>query len=293
MSSFGGNGFRVDTFFGDGPWLFAHRGFHSESCPENSVLAFEAAKKANFGIELDVTLCKTGELVLFHDDRIEDSEDIERPHDLTGRIHDLSFGELEAVTYKKTGAPLGLLKDALEAVGGAVPMVIEIKIRELFNWKRARESAKAVMDVLVESGYPKDRLLLASFHPKVLAALRELDESYFRSLIVQSYVEHSAVSRTLWQGLMNKLPMSEQARPDVLMTEHELMDQERMTLRTNQGYRMLPWLTDHRNVLRGIERPEESIVYSEAVCKMSDLGVAGLITDHPKAAATIRALSIG
>ena len=75
--------------------------------------------------------------------------------------------------------------------------------------------------------------------------------------------------------------MSEKSRPDVLMTEHFIIDEDRMKTRTAQGYRMLPWLTDHRNLLRDHEQPENSEAFTETVKRLFRLGVSGLITDHP------------
>src|SRR5207302_812759 len=46
---------------------FAHRGLHSDGCPENSLPAFDAAIHAGFGIELDVRLSADGAPVVFHD----------------------------------------------------------------------------------------------------------------------------------------------------------------------------------------------------------------------------------
>lgn len=278
---------RVDEFFGDGFPLFAHRGLHEAGFPENSLEAFQAARDEGFAIELDVSLCASGELILFHDERIEESDELERPEGLVGRIQDLDYQRLKEARFKATGAVLPTLGEVLEEVGGQVPIIVEIKIREVFQWSRARALAAAVLELLGGRSYPKAKLLLASFHPVVLVALNELDPSYFRSQIIESYSEHGAMSRAIWQKFMNKLPMSEKSQPDVLMTEHFVVDEERAERRHSQGYRLLPWLTDHRNLLKGHEKPEDSEVFREAVLRLKQLGVAGIITDHPRKAREI------
>lgn len=53
------------------PLLWAHRGLSSRA-PENSMAAFALARSEGIpGLELDVQCCKTGELVVFHDETLE------------------------------------------------------------------------------------------------------------------------------------------------------------------------------------------------------------------------------
>ena len=52
------------------PYLFAHRGC-SKDAPENTLAAFELARQRGMpGIELDIHLCKSGELIVTHDDNL-------------------------------------------------------------------------------------------------------------------------------------------------------------------------------------------------------------------------------
>lgn len=59
---------RRDGFYFDRPLVIAHRGAR-DVAPENTLAAFVAAIDAGSdGIELDVTRCATGEIVVIHDD---------------------------------------------------------------------------------------------------------------------------------------------------------------------------------------------------------------------------------
>ena len=61
------------------PLVFAHRGA-SGYAPENTLEAFDlAARMGAHGVELDVHICRNGELVVAHD------ETVERVSDGTGR----------------------------------------------------------------------------------------------------------------------------------------------------------------------------------------------------------------
>ena len=70
------------------PVLFAHRGC-SYAAPENTLAAFQKAKEFGIpGIELDVRLCASGEMVVFHDD------DFKRIFDREGTVEETSFEDL-------------------------------------------------------------------------------------------------------------------------------------------------------------------------------------------------------
>ena len=55
-------------------WLvetpIAHRGFHDDAHPENSISAFKNAIAHGYAIELDVQLLSDGTVVVFHDESL-------------------------------------------------------------------------------------------------------------------------------------------------------------------------------------------------------------------------------
>lgn len=108
------------------PWLtarpFAHRGDHlGGASPENSLAAFRAAVEGGFGIELDVRLTSDDHAVVFHDERLQR---------LTGdprRVEDVGLEELRALRLRGTAERVPTLREALDAVGGHVPVLVEVK----------------------------------------------------------------------------------------------------------------------------------------------------------------------
>lgn len=69
----------------------AHRGY-SGRYPENTRIAFEKAVENGFtGVELDVHMCNSGELVIVHD------ENLERTSGFNGLIKDMSFMSLTRI----------------------------------------------------------------------------------------------------------------------------------------------------------------------------------------------------
>lgn len=100
---------------------FAHRGLHGDGIAENSLSAFKAAADEGYGIELDVRLSSDGVLVVFHDDTLERVVGIE------GRVDVYSADELGKMSLSGTSDGIPKFSEVLEAVGGRVPLLVEIK----------------------------------------------------------------------------------------------------------------------------------------------------------------------
>ena len=106
-------------------WLcneyIAHRGFHSETAPENSLAAFENAIKHNYAIELDVRALSDGTVVVFHD------ETLGRMTGADGFISNYSYEDIKDLRLLKTQEKIPTLDEVLAFVDGRTPILIEIK----------------------------------------------------------------------------------------------------------------------------------------------------------------------
>jgi len=104
-------------------WDYAHRGLHdSRACiPENSMSAFKAAVENGYGIELDVRLTADNQLVIMHD------ENLLRMCGVNRKVTNMQLRELEGLRLAKSNESIPLFKDALQLIGGKVPVIIEIK----------------------------------------------------------------------------------------------------------------------------------------------------------------------
>ena len=98
----------------------AHRGLHIDF-PENSLSAFRAAAEHGYAIETDVRLSADGRLVIFHDD------DLARMTGDARAVRECSVPELKRLRLEGSEEQIPLLSEALKAVGGRVPLLIEIK----------------------------------------------------------------------------------------------------------------------------------------------------------------------
>lgn len=162
---------------------FAHRGLfgQDQTLPENSLAAFEAAAAAGYGIELDVQLTRDGQAVVFHDGTLD------RMTGSHGRLCERTYGELQQLRLKGTGHTIPLLSQALAAVNGRVPLIVEIKSEYRFSRRYIGELCAAVMAQL--RAYGGD-YCVESFDPRVLLWMRRNAPGVLRGQLADCTAEY-------------------------------------------------------------------------------------------------------
>ena len=150
--------------------IYAHRGA-SGYAPENTLEAFRmAAEMGAHGVELDVHICKSGEIVVAHD------ETVDRVSDGSGLIRDLSLSELKKLRFNKThpafaDARMPTLEEVftlLKPTGLSIN--IELK-NSVFDYP---ELEKKVIE-LAGRCFPQDRLLFSSFNHYSMQRVKAID----------------------------------------------------------------------------------------------------------------------
>lgn len=271
---------RLKEFFDSDFRVFAHRGFHGQQ-PENSMASFEAAMAHGFGIETDVQLCRSGELLVFHDDHLDGCAHIEGQH--SGRIRERDLSQLRDLRFTN-GERMPLLEEVLDLVQGRVPLIIEVKVIEPLNWKRAVASAAELLKTLRSQNTPEQAVLIASFHPFVLGQVRKHAPQRLRSQISESHADKRVMVKNTLKRLYHPTVLSSYSQPDVLMVEHNALTPKRRQAYQRRGLTLLPWMGDGRNVLKGLKNPGESQHFANALGKVMAQGCAGFISDHPQQA---------
>ncbi len=178
--------------FGTIPPFFAHRGC-STKAPENTLTAFRMAGELGVpGIELDVQLCATGELVVFHD------WDLSRIAGIPFLVTELPFWKLKSIDIGSWFAPafggerIPLLTEVLDLLGDAVFYDIEIKHRE----RRPIHTEKALAGI-IRMRKLQHKCIVSSFNPFSLKALRRIAPEIRTALI---YAVHQEVPKVLQRG---------------------------------------------------------------------------------------------
>ncbi len=140
----------------------AHRGLHGAERAENGLPAIRAAVARGYGIEIDLRPSADGVAMVFHDDRLE------RMTGVQGRVAERAAGALGALRLGGTGAAIPTLAQALEAVAGAVPLLIELK-----DGSGPLERSDGVLEAAVAralAGYAGP-VAVMSFNPEMVAEM--------------------------------------------------------------------------------------------------------------------------
>lgn len=140
-------------------WLrdvpLAHRGLHGEGRPENSLAAFEAARAAGVGVELDVWCAADGVAVVTHDAGLRRVTGDRR------RVGAVTSGELTALRLVGSDQRLPTLAQAMDVLGDT-PTMVEIKNPGV------RPGATEPAVVRAMQGRPGP-WCIASFNPRTVA----------------------------------------------------------------------------------------------------------------------------
>jgi glycerophosphoryl diester phosphodiesterase len=191
-------------------WLvarpIAHRGLHdcAQGIVENSLAAARAAAARGYGIECDVRLSRDGKLFVFHDDSLD------RLTGARGAFRDRDSFELAGITLRG-GEKIPTLAAFLAAVGGAVPLILELKSDAFGDVALAGAVAAELADY-------RGRAALKSFDPAPIARLRADGAPWPLGIVAQSDYEDEEFDRLSpeqWEEL-TRFTHAAATRPDFL-----------------------------------------------------------------------------
>ena len=133
-----------------------HRGAKGHGS-ENTLPSFQKALDLNAdGIELDVHVCKTGELIVIHDFTVD------RTTNGSGAVSELSLSELKSLKINdETEVPT--LEEVLELVGKKCLINIELKGRHT-----AKPVSHLIEKYILEKEYSYDDFIVSSFQREEL-----------------------------------------------------------------------------------------------------------------------------
>jgi glycerophosphoryl diester phosphodiesterase len=144
--------------------LIGHRGC-ADQYPENTVYAVRETAERLDWVEIDVRRCRSGELVVFHDETVDDLTDG------TGDVGELSLTELEDLRVEGSDEGIPTLAELVEAVPAGLNVQVELKEVGL------AADALAVLEPI------RDRVRVTSFRPAALAEAATLAPGAERGLL--------------------------------------------------------------------------------------------------------------
>ena len=197
----------------------AHRGasFHE---PENTLRAIEAAIKLGAEyVEVDVRRCRSGELVVIHD------ETVDRTTDGKGKVSNLTLNQLKNL-YLAFGERIPTLAEVAETVRGKIRLVVELKEPEL---------EEQALTVLLNSGILED-VVFASFHHRAIKKIRRLNPKVEGGIIVRS-------------GLVSPVKVALECGATHLFQYYRHLDAETLSEAKVKGLTVVAWTVDDRETL--------------------------------------------
>jgi len=131
--------------------------------PENTLLSFEKAMELNVDlVELDVQVCKSGQLVVIHDLKVD------RTTNGTGYVCEKTFDELRSLDAGKKQI-IPTLQEVLDLIDKKVRVNIEIK-----SEGAARPVFNVIAEYVKQKGWGWDDFLVSSFNHYELQAFSQL-----------------------------------------------------------------------------------------------------------------------
>lgn len=254
------------------PIVIGHRGAAGER-PENTLPSFARARDVGAAIlETDAHPTKDGAVVLFHDDRLE------RTTNGTGRVADHTLAQLRALDagfgftndggagfpFRGHGIVVPTLDEVLEAIPG-VRVNIELK-------EDSPGFLDRVLGVVRDAGCEETTLLTAADDPLMDALRARVRETKARVALgastgdVLRFVRAALDGATPDPGVMAlQIPVDFKGRP--LVT---------------------PRLIQHAHA-HGVHVHVWTINDADEMARLLDLGVDGIVTDHPARLAALLA----
>lgn len=158
----------------------AHRALHDvrDGRPENSRAAIRAAIAAGYGIEIDLQLAACGTAMVFHD------PDLRRLTGAEGPIRQRTAAELAGIPLKGSDEGIPTLAEVLTLVGGAVPLLIEIKDQDGQMGPKVGLLEHAAAQDLAQYDGP---VAVMSFNPSSVRAMADLAPGIPRGLTTSAW----------------------------------------------------------------------------------------------------------
>ncbi len=232
------------------PLVIAHRGA-SAHAPENTLAAFERAiRDGADGVDFDVWVCGSGEVVVTHDRKLEiltgRSGDVEKTP--LKRLKTFDFGRFKGPRFR--GERIPTLDEVLELCGHLELINIEIKGLGV----RSRGAELGVAEAILNFKLLR-RAVVSSFNPAILLRLQQLNPAIRLGLL---FYERSPLAiRKTWAAPL--------LRPYAVHPRFSLLTPARVARSRSKGLRVITWTVND----------------SEQLEACIETGVDAIITDDP------------
>ncbi len=229
------------------PMLFGHRGYSSLQ-PENTLPAFQLCiEKQISGVELDVQLCKTGELVVVHD------ANMKRVSGRDALVGELTFEELRSLDVGQ-GQQVPLLSELFESCKDKVYYDIELKVPGLQDGGLSEKVWQTIRDFGLEG-----QCMISSFNPFAVRRFNKISKRALPSAII--FDESPSVPKIFQHGWGRHIAQCSYLKPPLDQLDEAFVKK----FKAQRGYPLCVWTVDD------LKEGKRAL----------DLGSDGLISNDP------------
>lgn len=232
--------------------IIGHRGACGYE-PENTLNSFGRALDMGVDmIELDVHVCKTGQLVVIHD------ETVDRTTNGHGNVADTAFEELRKLLIEKK-QQIPTLQEVIELIDRKIPINIELK------GKKTAQPVASLVKAYFEKGWKADNFVISSFDYEQLLEFKKLCPHIKTGILFDPLLMPE-----------NIISAAEKYAADFIGLDLEVVTHDLVSLAHKAGYPVFVWTVND----------------IQAADKLRSYGVQGIFTDYPDKVRNMLTLSV-
>ena len=196
--------------------IIGHRGAMGHA-PENTVLSVQKALALDVdGIEIDVFRCQSGEIVVFHDNKLN------KLTNGKGRIEQKTWAQLQGLQVMGS-EPIPIIEEIIQLINGHVRLNIELK------GKNTSKGVFNIMQTAVESGrWKMNQLYVSSFDWEELREFRKLTNQFGIAVLTD-------------KNPLDAIPVAHELSAFAINPNHKKLTQDMIKQIQREGFEVLTW----------------------------------------------------
>ena len=207
--------------------IAGHRGAKGYA-PENTIAAFKKGISLNADyIEFDVRQCKTGELVIIHDDKVD------RTSNGRGKVSAKTFAELRKLDFGE-GQKIPTLQEALDFIKRRTKVNVEVK-------EKAEPVLRVIDEYVKNKGWNYDDFIVSSFEFDQMIKARELNKQIRLGLIFYKFYDKAKEA-------------AEKIKAFSLDSKLNAVDEELVNYAHSKGIKVFAWVVNSKKEMRKMKK---------------------------------------
>ena len=202
--------------------VFGHRGAMGHAT-ENTVLSVQKALAFGVdGVEIDVFRCKSGEIIVFHD------QTLDKLTNGSGKIEEKTLKQLNAL--KVMGSePIPTLDKIINVINGSTRLNIELK------GKNTAEGVFKIMKKAIESGsWKADQLFVSSFDWDELRDFKKRTSEFGIAVLTE-------------KNPLDAIPVAREFNAFAINPKHSHLTQKIINEIHSEGFEIYTWTLNEKN----------------------------------------------